>query len=296
VDRLSDTSNVTRRSAPSLLDDYCLQLGSMLDRRHTERALTGARQNAERAARLAEEALRQAQAADRAKTNFLANVTHELRTPLNAIIGFSEIIGSGAASGDHAAYGKYIHEAGSRLLGIVNDVLTLARIEAGKLELDEQVASLDEVLGASIRTLLPEAQAKSVTIKQLPGADHFIFVDPNKIKQVFVHLLSNAVKFNDASGSVSVSALLNPQGDLVVAMRDTGCGIPADYLDRVLEPFGQVEDHLTRENEGVGLGLPLARAMIGMHGGNLTLTSEVDVGTLVEVTLPANRLRATPAG
>jgi signal transduction histidine kinase len=296
VNTLSNTLNVTRRSTPSLLDDYCLQLGSMLDRRHTERALTGARQNAERAARLAEEALQQAQAADRAKTNFLANVTHELRTPLNAIIGFSEIIESGAASGDHAAYGRYIHEAGSRLLGIVNDVLTLARIEAHKLELDEQVVSLDEVLGVSIRALLPEAQTKSVTISQLPGADHFIFVDPSKVKQVFVHLLSNAVKFNNENGSVSVSATLNPRGDLLVAMRDTGCGIPTDYLDRVLEPFGQVEDHLTRENEGVGLGLPLARAMIGMHGGDLTLTSEVGVGTFVEVTLPANRLRVTPAG
>jgi signal transduction histidine kinase len=296
VDQFSDTLNVTRRGAPSLLDDYCLQLGSMLDRRHTERALTGARQNAERAARLAAEALQQAQAADRAKTNFLANVTHELRTPLNAIIGFSEIIESGAASGDHAAYGKYIHEAGSRLLGLVNDVLTLARIEAGKLELEEQVGSLDEVLGASIRTLLPEAQAKSVTIKQLPNADYFIFADPNKMKQVFVHLLSNAVKFNNESGSVSVSAALSPRGDLVVAIRDTGCGIPANYLDRVLEPFGQVEDHLTRENEGVGLGLPLARAMIGMHGGDLTLSSEVGVGTSVEVMLPANRLRITPAG
>jgi signal transduction histidine kinase len=296
VDRLSDTLNVMQRSAPSLLDDYCLQLGSMLDRRHTERALTGARQNAERAARLAEEALQQAQAADRAKTNFLANVTHELRTPLNAIIGFSEIIESGAAAGDHAAYGRYIHEAGSRLLGIVNDVLTLARIEAGKLELEEQVASLDEVLGASIKTLRAEAQAKSVMVKQLPGTDHFIFVDPNKMKQVFVHLLSNAVKFNNENGCVSVSATLNAQGDLVVSVRDTGCGIPVGHLDRVLEPFGQVEDHLTRENEGVGLGLPLARAMIGMHGGELTLTSEVGAGTLVEVTLPADRLRLTPAG
>ena len=294
--QLSDSLNVTRRNAPSLLDDYCLQLGSMLDRRHTERALTGARQKAERAARLAEEALQQAQAADRAKTNFLANVTHELRTPLNAIIGFSEIIESGAAAGDHAAYGRYINEAGSRLLGIVNDVLTLARIEAHKLELDEQVASLDEVLGASIRALLPEAQAKSVTIKQLPGADHFIFIDPSQMKQVFVHLLSNAVKFNNEKGSVSVSAMPSTRGGLVVAIRDTGCGIPADHLDRVLEPFGQVEDHLTRENEGVGLGLPLARAMIGMHGGDLTLTSEIGVGTLVEITLPADRLRITPAG
>jgi signal transduction histidine kinase len=285
-----------QRNAPSLLDDYCLQLGSMLDRRHTEQALNGARQNAERAARLAAEALQQAQAADRAKTNFLANVTHELRTPLNAIIGFSEIIHSGATGGDHTAYGKYIHEAGSRLLGLVNDVLTLARIEADKLELDEQVASLNEILDAAIRTLRYEAEAKSVTIKQLPGADHFVFVDPNKIKQVFVHLLSNAVKFNRKNGSISVSAALDPSGDLAVSVRDTGCGIASDYLDRVLEPFGQVEDHLTRQNEGVGLGLPLARGMARMHGGDLALTSEVGVGTLVEVTVPANRLRATPAG
>src|SRR5271167_70020 len=142
-----------RRTDHSLLDDYCHQLGSLLDRRHTERALDGARQHAERAARLAEDALSQARAADRAKTNFLANVTHELRTPLNAIIGFSEIIEAGVSVGDHAAYGKYIHEAGTRLLGIVNDVLTLARIEAGKLDLDEQIVSLDEVLGSSIRSL-----------------------------------------------------------------------------------------------------------------------------------------------
>jgi two-component system cell cycle sensor histidine kinase PleC len=285
-----------RRNENSLLDDYCLQLGSLLDRRHTERALTGARQNAERAARLAEEALRQAQAADRAKTNFLANVTHELRTPLNAIIGFSEIIGAGSASGEHAAYGKYIHEAGTRLLSIVNDVLILARIEAGKLELDEQIASLDEVIGAAIRALLPEAQEKAVTIQHDPGTDFFVLLDPSKIKQVFVHLLSNAVKFNSEGGSVRVSVTRSSASDLVVAVRDTGCGIPADHLDRVLEPFSQVEDHLTRENEGVGLGLPLARAMTGMHGGELTLTSEVGVGTIVEISIPAARLRVTPAG
>jgi signal transduction histidine kinase len=296
VDQFGETLNLMQRSAPSLLDDYCLQLGSMLDRRHTERVLTGARQNAERAARLAEEALQQAQAADRAKTNFLANVTHELRTPLNAIIGFSEIIESGAAFADHAAYGKYIHEAGSRLLSLVNDVLTLARIEAGKLELDEQVASLDEVLDAAIRTLRCEAEAKSVTLKQLLRSDQFVFVDPNRMKQVFVHLLSNAIKFNHEGGSVSISAILNSRGNLAMSVRDTGCGIPLDCLDRVLEPFGQVEDHLTRESEGVGLGLPLARAMVSMHGGDLTLTSQINVGTLVEVTLPANRLRITPAG
>jgi two-component system, cell cycle sensor histidine kinase PleC len=296
VNSLSETSGTMRGEGTSLLDDYCMQLGTLLDRRHTERALSGARQHAERAARLAEEARRQAQEADRAKTNFLANVTHELRTPLNAIIGFSEIIGAGVSLGDHAAYGKYIHEAGTRLLGIVNDVLTLARIEAGKLELDEQLASLDEVIRVAIRALVPDADKKSVTITYKPGDDHLVFIDPSKMKQVFVHLLSNAVKFNREGGSVEVSAAHLPHGDLVISIRDTGCGIPADHIDRVLEPFSQVEDHLTRENEGAGLGLPLARAMIGMHGGALLLTSEVGVGTGAEISIPANRLRNSPAG
>ena len=284
------------RSEPSLIDDYCSQLGSLLDRRHTEKALTGARRRAEAAARLAEDALQQAQAADRAKTNFLANVTHELRTPLNAIIGFSEIIESAAPAADNAAYGKYIHEAGTRLLGIVNNVLTLARIEADKLEVDEQIASLNEVLGASIKASQPDADAKSVAIAQESASDHLVHLDPNKMKQAFGHLLSNAVKFNAEGGAVRVSTKLLPAGDLLVSIRDTGCGIPADDLERVLEPFNQVEDHLTRENEGVGLGLPLARAMIRLHGGELTLTSEVGVGTLVDVKIPAQRLRDTPAG
>jgi len=283
-------------SEHSLIDDYYQQLGSLLDRRHTEKALTGARRRAEAAARLAENALEQAQAADRAKTNFLANVTHELRTPLNAIIGFSEIIENAAPAAENAAYDKYIHEAGTRLLGIVNNVLTLARIEADKLELDEQVASLDEVLGASIKMSQPDAEAKSLTIAQENGADHLVYIDPTKMKQAFGHLMSNAVKFNADGGAIRISTELLPEGALLVSIRDTGCGIPAEDLERVLEPFNQVEDHLTRENEGVGLGLPLARAMIRLHGGDLTLTSEVGVGTLVDVKLPANRLRNTSAG
>lgn len=284
------------RNDTTLLDDYCLQLGSLMDRRHTERVLTAARANAEQTARLAEEAMAQAQAADRAKTNFLANVTHELRTPLNAIIGFSEIIESGAAVADHVAYGKYIHEAGTRLLGMINDVLTLARIEAGKVELDEQVATLGEVIGASIRAVAGEAAGKSVTIADDGGTGILVRLDPNRMKQVFVHLLSNAVKFNHEGGAVRVWAALDKPDALTVRVHDTGCGIPPEHLGRVFQPFSQVEDHLTRENQGVGLGLPLARAMARMHGGDLTLTSQVGIGTTVEVTLPAQRLSATPAG
>ncbi len=285
-----------RRNDTTLLDDYCLQLGSLLERRHTEHALTAARHNAVEAARLAEEAMVQAQTADRAKTNFLANVTHELRTPLNAIIGFSEIIQSGGGMGDHAAYGKYIHEAGTRLLTMINDVLTLARIEAGKVELDEQVVTLGEVIGASIRAVSAEAVAKSVTIIDEGGTDALIRLDPNRMKQVFVHLLSNAVKFNREGGTVRVSAALDRPGALTIRVSDTGRGIPPDHLSRVFEPFSQVEDHLTRENDGVGLGLPLARAMTRMHGGDLALTSQVGVGTTVEISLPAQRLNPNSPG
>jgi signal transduction histidine kinase len=156
------------------------------------------------------------------------------------------------------------------------------------------VASLDEVLRASIKSFRAEAEAKAVAIERQAGPDHLVFLDPSKMKQVFDHLLSNAVKFAREGGTVSVAAAPTSQGDLVVTIRDTGCGIPTEYLDRVLEPFGQVEDHLTRQTDGVGLGLPLARAMTGMHGGDLTLTSEVGVGTAVQVSLPAARLRATP--
>ena len=280
----------------SLLNDYCLQLGSLLDRRQTERALMGARLHAERAQRLAEDALCQAQAADRAKTSFLANVTHELRTPLNAIIGFSEIIETGTAAADHPAYGRYIRDAGTRLLGIVNDVLTLARFEAGKLELDEQVVSLDEVLSASIKAMATEAAHKRVVIRSEVAADQLVHVDPSKIKQALIHLLSNAVKFNSEDGSVRITVQLLPGGDLVISIHDTGCGIPAEHLDHVLEPFGQVEETLSRENEGVGLGLPLARSLTRLHAGDLTINSEIGVGTVVDVRLPATRVRNAPMG
>src|SRR5262249_25333533 len=137
---------------------------------------------------------------------------------------------------------------------------------------------------------------KGIALKQQPGDDQFVVIDPSKMKQVLVHLLSNAVKFTGEGGSVAVSAAPNADGELVITVRDTGCGIPADCVDRVLEPFGQVEDPLTRNSDGTGLGLPLARAMVGLHGGRLSLVSQVGVGTLVEVVLPASRLRQTPAG
>jgi signal transduction histidine kinase len=284
-----------RQKRGSLLDGYCLQLGILVERRHTELALVAAKEQAETAARLATEALLQAQEADRAKTKFLANMTHELRTPLNAIIGFSEIIQNAQdqPKADYPEYAKYIHDAGIHLLGIVNGVLDLARIEAGKLDLDEQVVPLDEVIRTAMRTMRPAAEAKPIEIICQPQIKELVFIDPGRITHVFVNLLSNAIKFTEPGGRVAIN--VGCEGTcLTVSITDTGVGIPSEHLEKVLEPFGQVEDHLTRQSEGAGLGLPIARALVALHGGELALKSELGCGTTVEVRLPRNRIRLRP--
>ena len=275
----------------SLLNDYCNQLGALLERRYTERALIRAKEQAESAARLAEQAMRQAQAADRGKSHFLATMTHELRTPLNAIIGFSEIIQNAPrSSGDVPAYAKYIHDAGAQLLGMLNGVLDLARIEAGKLTLAEQDALLDEVLDGAIRPLRRTAEEKSVSIRYGRTVDRVLRLDLGKMTQVFYNLLSNAIKFTPEGGRIDIEWDVMADGGLAILIRDTGQGIPSEDLERVFKPLDQVEDHLTRQHGGIGLGLPIARALVRMHGGDLMLDSTVDVGTTVEIRLPADRV------
>jgi signal transduction histidine kinase len=285
-----------REPHKSLLDDYCSQLGALLERRYTERALITSKEQAEAAAALAREAMRQAQAADRAKSQFLATMSHELRTPLNAIIGFSEVIQSApGASGDIPAYAKYIHESGGQLLTMLNGVIELARIEAGRLTLEEQDVMFEEVLDVAVRASRKAAEEKSVTIVSGMVMERMLRLDLAKITQVFSNVLSNAIKFTAAGGSIDIDSDLTPEGGLVIWIRDTGQGIAAEDLERVLQPFGQLEDHLTRQNSGIGLGLPVARSLVRLHGGELTLTSELGVGTTVEISLPRERLRPLSA-
>jgi two-component system, cell cycle sensor histidine kinase PleC len=282
-----------QRGGNTLLSDYCLQLGSLLERQHTERALVTAKEQAVRAAVLAEQSMRQAQEADRAKTKFLANMTHELRTPLNAIIGFSELIqNTPAQTGEHPAYAGYIHDSGTHLLGILNGVLDLARIEAGRLVLEQGHILIAELIEAAAATHSAAAQKKSITILKHAPATLEAWLDPAKLKRVLDNLLSNAIKFTAEGGGIEIKGGIAESGELAIAVSDNGCGIPAEHLDRVLEPFGQVEDHLTRENDGVGLGLPIARALVGLHGGVLKIHSGEKAGTTVEVRLPAERVRA----
>jgi signal transduction histidine kinase len=282
----------------SLIDVYCSQLGTMLDRRTPGLALVLGKRQAETTAVLANREMLQAQASDRAKTKFLANMSHELRTPLNAIIGFSEVIKLDAQQPRerYPEYAQYIHEAAVHLLEVINGILDLARIEAGKVELEEAFVSVSRLVDSAVSTIRPLADKKLVDLKcQSDAAAPVVLVDQTKLKQVLFNVLSNAVKFTRSGGCVAVAWARDGSGDLVIAVSDTGVGIPRDQLAKVFEPFEQVEDHLTRQNEGTGLGLPIAKALLELHGGRLVLHSETDRGTTAELYLPGYRVGVSEA-
>ena len=285
---------VARREGPeSLLENYCSRLGTLLERQYTGLALLAAKQEADAAAKHAEEAMLAAQAADLAKTKFLANMAHELRTPLNAIIGFSEIIklDNIQARERYAQYAEYIHDAGILLLKIINGLLDLARIEAGKVDLDEQLVGTGELILSAIRTIDPIAHKKSIRIRcRIAHTTGFIYADQTKLRQIMLNLLSNAVKFTEHRGEITIVTRFDSEGNLTISVKDNGIGIAPEHLHRVLRPFEQVADHLTKESEGAGLGLPIARALIELHGGELILTSNLGVGTTVALRLPRDRV------
>ena len=288
---------VARERSESLLENYCSRLGTLLERQYTGLALLAAKQEADAAAKRAEEAMLAAQAADLAKTKFLANMAHELRTPLNAIIGFSEIIklDNIQARERYPQYAEYIHDAGILLLNIINGLLDLARIEAGKVHLEEQLVGVGELIQSAIRTIDPIAHKKSIQVKcELADGTVLIHVDRTKFRQIMLNLLSNGVKFTEPGGKISINSRINADRDLIISVKDTGIGIAPEHLHRVLRPFEQVADHLTKENEGAGLGLPIARALIELHGGELVITSDLGAGTTVALRLPRDRVHRVP--
>jgi len=283
-----------RGKPEAFLENYCSRLGTLLEARYTGLALLAAKQEADAAAKHANEAMLEAKAADLAKTQFLANMAHELRTPLNAIIGFSEIIKLDVIQTKerYPQYAEYIHDAGILLLNIINGLLDLARIQAGRVDLEEQIVAVGEVIQSAICTITPIAERKLIDVDcELVHSSTLICVDQTKFKQIILNLLSNGVKFTDSRGRIIIGSGVNGQGDLIISIKDTGIGIPSEHLERVLNPFEQVADHLTKENEGTGLGLPIARALIELHGGSLTLSSALGVGTTVALRLPHERIR-----
>jgi PAS domain S-box-containing protein len=236
----------------------------------------------------------QAELASRAKSEFLANMSHELRTPLNAVIGFSEIIKDEVLGRDpdrYRAYASDIHASGVHLLSLINDILDLSKIEAGKAELAEAEVDVAEVVRSSIRLVRERAETAQVSLAAaMPATLPRVWAERRALKQILLNLLSNAIKFTRPGGSITVGAALGANGSLVISVADTGIGISAGDIERALTPFGQVGNPLTRDHSGTGLGLPLSRALIELHGGTLELQSEPGVGTIVSAVLPARRV------
>ena len=239
-------------------------------------------------------------AADRAKSEFLANVSHELRTPLNAIIGFSELIKSGTWGpiGDprYLEYANDIHASGNHLLELISDILDLSKIEAGKLELSEQVVDIGRTLKSCLRLIKDRAEEGGIEVRnQAPKALPGLWADERKFKQIFLNLLSNAVKFTPAGHSVAVEVSADSASGVVIKVCDSGIGIAAEDITTALAPFRQIDSQLNRKFEGTGLGLPLAKRLVELHGGTLDIESEVGVGTTVTVCFPAERMRERAA-
>lgn len=236
-----------------------------------------------------------ADAANRAKSAFLANMSHELRTPLNAVIGFSDLmLNATFGEVENPQYKSYIgdiHFSATHLLSIINDVLDMSKIEAGGMKPEHDHINIHDLLSDTARLMLAKAGERGITIdvnlENLPD----LTGDERMVRQVFLNLLSNAVKFSHENGVVSIDADMLPTGDLAISVTDRGVGIPEDRIEEALQPFGQVGDPRIAKGQGTGLGLPLARTMLELHGGSLAITSAVGQGTVVTCQFPRERLQ-----
>jgi signal transduction histidine kinase len=289
MESVSANQDYTVRAQPNGRDE----LGSLIDgfndmlaqiQRHEE-VLHGARH--------------QAESASRAKSDFLANMSHELRTPLNAILGFSEVLMKEMVGPlGQPRYREYafdIHESGQHLLALINDILDLSKVEAGRVELVDDVIDVGALVEKAVRLVADRAAQAKVEIRVLAAPDlPRLVADERLVKQALLNLVSNAVKFTPEGGRVDVSLSLAADGSFHLGVRDTGIGIAESDIERVLTPFCQVESTLSRNYQGTGLGLPLTKSFMEMHGGTLELTSRLGEGTEVILRFPANRVRRAP--
>jgi len=237
-----------------------------------------------------ESALFAAEQANRAKSEFLANMSHELRTPLNAIIGFSDILSSGAATtlppDKINEYASDIHQSGQLLLSIINDILDLSKIEAGKFEAIQEVVDILDVIDHCLRITSETAKDKDLSIHyQMDETCPNLMADERLMKQVLLNILSNAIKFTPAYGAITISTGIHEDDQsFYLKVEDNGIGMSPEELSQAMRLFGQVESYLTRQSQGTGLGLPLTKAFVELQGGILKISSAQGVGTTLEVT------------
>jgi two-component system cell cycle sensor histidine kinase PleC len=239
-------------------------------------------------------ALDAAYEASKAKGNFLALMSHELRTPLNAVIGLSEVLAT-ELFGPHTIpryreYSADIHGAGKHLLALINDILDLSKLEAGKLELYSEPLEIEAMFRTCVKLVSERAREQGVRVTiVVPNEFPLLNADHLRLKQILLNLLSNAVKFTHAGGRVVLSAVLQHDGAVVISVSDTGIGMDADSIPKALEPFRQIDSPLSRKVEGTGLGLSLVKTLAELHDGTLEIESKPDVGTKVSVHFPAWR-------
>jgi len=231
--------------------------------------------------------------ASRAKSDFLARMSHELRSPLNAILGFSEVISDRVFGPDatdrYEDYARNIHEAGTHLLELINDILDLSKVEAGELQLTLEPIELKELIKASVQLMAPMAEKRGVQlVVDLGRSPLSLVADRRRLRQMVMNLVSNAIKFTLAGGTVMITAH-QEQGNILIDVADSGIGMNAEQIKVALQPFGQVPTDSPYAQVGTGLGLPIVDSLVKLHGGKLDIHSTPNVGTTVTLTLPKVR-------
>src|SRR5215468_1208857 len=290
----TDITNI-KLHEEKLMESEKRLMATVADLRHSQQKLERqAEEVADLAEKYAEEKTR-AEEANQAKSKFLANMSHELRTPLNAIIGFSEIMESGMfgplGSDKYREYCRDIHQSGQYLLDVINDILDMSKIEAGRIRLDAEPIELESFLNDAMRVVSGRANDKRLKLIARIGAGIRLTADHRLLKQIILNLLSNAVKFTPEGGRVTIRARAT-SGWVSVSIADTGIGIPEDALARLGRPFEQVESQLTKSHQGSGLGLAIAKSLTELHHGAMRIRSTPGIGTMVLLRLPISRTAA----
>ncbi len=234
----------------------------------------------------------EAELASKAKSEFIANMSHELRTPLNAIIGFSEMLGTLKISDPERVhqYSGYIKEAAEHLLSLINGILDVSKIQAGKLQVDCEDLNLRPIIESCLLIIDAKAREKSIAVRHQVAADlPLVFADRLRVKQILINIMSNAIKFTPENGTVMLAARRHDDEFLLISVSDDGPGMSAVEVDMALRPFGQVNQGFNKRHEGTGLGLPISLALARLHNGNLSVASEQGKGTCVSLFLPIYR-------